>query len=130
MAKTKGVTNEATGPGNQIQLRFNEDAVSDKVSETGFNFFYDGGKGLLGALNVARQVEKFRPILVYNTDAVVHYVALSENSGMAAPATGADGVPIMPNTFLILSSGENTYIRSDGALVFGYMANDNVIEKN
>lgn len=126
--KIKSVKPTVTSPDAQGQVRFNEDSCSDKVSETGFNYFYDGGKGLLGALNAAKKVAKFRPIYIFNTDAVYHYVAFGTTSGMAAPAGGATGIPIPPNQGVVVSSGSNTYIRSDNALVFGYMANDNVVE--
>ena len=122
---TKKAKGSATGPANQAQVRFNENANSDKVSETGFDFF---SGVLLGELNTAAVlVTPNRPIYVFNNSAVVQYVAFSQNPAMPAPATGAAGVPIAPYSGIVLASGENTYIRASAVTVFGYEADDNVV---
>jgi len=124
---TKRVLSPATGPSNQAQLRFNEESCSDKVSETGFDYF-GGTSALLGALDAAVLVPKFRPILVVNASGAIQYVSLSDDPAMAAPIGGATGIPIAADGgSIVLSSGENTYIRASNANVFGYLASDNVL---
>ena len=129
MSETKKVKGTITGPGNQAQIRFNEDACSDKVSETGLNYFYgvSNAEGLLGALGNAIRCGKFKPIYVFNTAGAVAYVAFGD-TGVAAPTSGANGVPIPAGQGMMLSSGQNEFIRASAATVFGFVANENVIE--
>lgn len=125
---TKRTKGRLTGPGNQAQIRFNEGACSDKVSESGLNYFYNNGEGLLGELNSAAvEVGKFKQVLVFNTTGSLGYVAFGDST-LAAPAGGATGVPIPAGQGVVLASGENTHIRASAATVFGYLAEDNVIE--
>ena len=125
----KSIMPPATSPMNQAQARFNEDALSDKVSETGFNFFYTGG--LLGEIGTAPVlIPQWRPILVVNTNAAIQYVAMSDNPLMVAPAGGATGIPIAANGGrMVLSSGPNSYIFSSSVDLFAYAANDNVVDQ-
>jgi hypothetical protein len=123
---TKRVKGSSTGPGNQSQLRFNEAACSDKVSESGLNFFYGANAGILGALNVAKECGPFKTVYVFNTDAAIRYVRFG-NAAVAAPTGAADGFPLLPSTGMMFASGENTHVRSNHALVFGFVAEDNVI---
>jgi hypothetical protein len=116
-----------TSPESQAQIRFNEDACADKNSESGLNYFHSSG--LLGPLNNAIAIPNFRPVLIINTSGMVQYVALSKNAAMAAPANGTQGIPLAPNGgSIMLATADNTYIRASSANVFGYLANDNVID--
>ena len=129
MAETKKTLPPSTGPANQTQLRFNEDACSDKVSETGFNYFYgaSNAEGLLGALNTAKRCGKFKPVMVFNVSAAVVYVKFGDST-VTAPTGGADGVPIPPNNYVVLASGQNEFVISNVATTFGYAAKENVSE--
>ena len=122
---TKRTKGPQTGPGNQSQIRFNEAACSDKVSETGFNFFHGGGAGLLGDLTAAVAVPPLRPVYVFNANAAIRFAAFGA-SGLGVPADGAAGVPIASNTGIVLSSGDNTFIRASGAGVFAFVAEENI----
>ena len=126
---TKKAKGNATGPGNQSQLRFNEGAVSDKVSESGFHFFYgaSNAEGLLGDIAAGADVPKFRPVMLCNSTAGNLFVAFGD-SGLAAPTGGANGVMIPANSCVVLSSGDNVRVRSSAAGVFAYVADDNVVE--
>lgn len=124
---TKKVKGAVTGPALQSQVRFNESSCGDKISETGFDYF-GGSSVILGALNAAVAVPQFRPVLIVNTGGALAYVALSDDPLMAAPATGADGIPLAPDGGrIVLATGENTYIRASAATVFGFIADDNVM---
>ncbi len=130
MARTKKVVGNSTGPGNQAQLRFNEPACSDKVSEAGLNYFYgaSNAEGLLGGIVGGVTVPKFRPILLLNNTGALAYVAFGD-SGLAAPTGPTDGVPILDGQVLMLNSGDNIRVRSSAAsVVFAYAAEENIIE--
>ena len=129
MANTKKVRGFATGIGNQAQVRFNEDSCSDKVSETGLNFFHGASltDGLLGALGSAVRCGAFKPVYIVNTANALAYVSFGASS-MSAPSGGANGIPLGPYQGLMLSSGPNLFVRASAATVFGYVASENVIE--
>lgn len=78
---------------------------------------------ILGALNVAVHVGKGNQLYVYNNTGAVHYVKFGD-SAVAAPTSPADGIPIPANSYLLIGSGEDDYVRSDVATVFGYLMND------
>ena len=104
----KGVKPPATSPSSQHQLRFNEDSLADKKSETGFNFFYTGG--LLGDLGTVKLIPRWRPILVVNTDVVLRYVSINS---------------IVPNTLLAVLA-VNAIATGDGA-VAGIITVDSLV---
>ena len=122
--KSKGTT----GPGNQAQLRFNEPACSDKVSEAGLNYFYGTSKteGLLGDIAAGKDVPKFRPVHILNNSGALAYVAFGD-SGLAAPSDATDGFPVLNGERIVLNSGGNTRIRSS-ATMYAFVAEDDVTE--
>jgi len=128
MATTKKARGNVTGPGNMSQLRFNEPSCSDKVSESGFNFFYGAlnGEGLIGDIATGVRVPAFRPVMLVNTSAGTLFVAFGD-LGLAAPAGAATGIPLAAGEKLILSSGDNIGVRSSGAGIFAYVAEENVV---
>jgi hypothetical protein len=118
---TKRAKAPVTGPGAQAHIRFNENANSDKVSETGFDFT----GGILGPINTAVLCGANKPVMVCNTDTVVRFVLFGDNT-VAAPTGLSDGIMIPPQTCMMLSSGTNTHIRSSSANVGAYVAVENV----
>ena len=116
-------TKTSIGPSLVTQLTYNQYSSSSKVSESGLDFFWSGG--ILGALSSAVLVAKHKPILICNTANALAYVAFG-GSSVAAPASAAAGVMLAPYGSIILSSGENTYVRASAATVFGFVANDDV----
>lgn len=126
---TKKAKGSATGPALIAQLKFNEPACSDKVSEAGLNFFWgvSNAEGLLGDIAAGKKVPKFRPIAILNNSGAIAYIALGD-PGLAAPVGPATGFPILNGQVLMLNSGDNVVVRSSVANVFAYVAEDNIIE--
>jgi hypothetical protein len=77
----------------------------------------------IGPLNNAVRVGDHQPVVVFNSGATVAYVKFGPQS-VSAPTGPADGIPIQPNEKYEVNSGNNEFIRSDSADVYGY-ASDN-----
>lgn len=118
---TKRAKAPVTGPAAQHHIRFNENANSDKVSETGFDF----SGGILGDLSAGVRCGPNKPVMVCNNNAAVAFVVFGDIS-VGAPASIADGIMLPPNSCTVLSSGANTHVRSSAATVGGYVAVENI----
>jgi hypothetical protein len=103
------------------QLAFNEKACAQK------NVIVGGSYDILGPIGNAVRVGPYASIMVANTDAAAgHYVALGDSS-IAAPTGLADGIYVPAGGILYISSGLNTYIRSDSASVGAYKVQDSIV---
>jgi hypothetical protein len=103
------------------ELVVNRDANSIKVSETGFQV-----ETFLGAVDTAQPCGQEKPVLIANSDGLIHYVRFGD-SAVAAPTGLSDGIMVPPNALIVLASGTNTHIRSDSNKVGGYVATEQVI---
>jgi len=108
------------GPAKQEQLSWNGGSNSRRVCEVGHDFFSTGS--ILGELSVARLVPSHRSVLVFNSSGVVKYVAFG--NAAVAPTGQTNGVPVLAGQYVILSSGDNTHIRSSDNTVYGFVAKE------
>lgn len=122
-------TKNSSSPSLQAQLKFSDDSCTDKVSESGHNFFHgtSNAEGLLGDLAAGVVVDKYSPVYVFNTTGSTAFVAFGD-AGLAAPTGGANGIPIPAARGLMLNSGDNTVIRSSVAGLFGYTPVSDIVE--
>jgi len=64
-------------------------------------------------------------VLIFNNSATVSFVKTgTDASNLPAPTGGANGIPIPPNDWLVISMGSNKYIRANAATTFGYVIDD------
>jgi hypothetical protein len=80
---------------------------------------------LLGALNAGVQVDQGSLVAVYNNSASTAFV-ITGLTLPAAPSTGANGIPIPPNSYLIIPMGQTNFIISSAATCFGYQLQDDL----
>lgn len=104
-------------PSTQVQETYSAEAKAQRQAEAGLYWTP------MGALNAAKRGEQGQSIMVFNTDTSVHYVRTGA-AAVAAPTGGTDGIPVMAESFLIISLGPDEFLRSDSALVFGYKASN------
>ena len=79
-----------------------------------------GKVSMLGALNAAKGAEQGDLIAVYNNSGAVSFVKTGTTSAVTAPVGAADGVPVPPNSYIIIAMGEDNYIIASAATTFGY----------
>lgn len=102
-------------PAKIAQQTFSAEAKVQRNSEAGLSWT------AVGALDAAKQVGTNVSVLVYNSDTAVHYVKFGA-SNVTAPTNATNGIPVPPGLTAVYSSGPNTHVISDSALVFGYKA--------
>lgn len=66
-------------------------------------------------------------LYLYNNSATVAWVALSTDPAVATPTGFANGIPLKPNDWTILSAGENNFILSSAATVGLYEPKDDTV---
>lgn len=103
------------------ELTFNRDANSCKVSETGFEV-----DTFLGAIDTAKNCGPQKPVIIANSDGLIHFVRFGDAS-VAAPTGLTDGIMIPPNSLKVLASGANTFVRSDSNKVGAYVATEQIL---
>jgi hypothetical protein len=113
--RTPEKLHRVTDPGSILQSQYSDESQVIRGAEAGLNW------KPLGALGSKAQVGKARAILLYNSSASVAFVAFGDNT-VAAPATAAAGIPILPNDTFICNSGLDQWIIASSASVFGYTA--------
>lgn len=79
----------------------------------------------LGPLGAATYTGAYRSVLVFNSTASTHYVAIG-GSSMAAPTGPSDGIPVPAGRSVVINTGAYDCVRSDSAGVYGYWAPDNL----
>jgi len=102
-----------TDLGTILQSIFADFAGVIKTAESGLNLTP------IGALDSAKRIGKNTPILVYNNDTSDHFVTFGAD-GVSAPSDATDGIPVLAGETMMLNSGDNAWVISDSASVFGY----------
>lgn len=80
----------------------------------------------MGNLGTQVLVNAGSTIWVFNSDTAIHYV-ITGASGLAAPTGPANGIPVPPGEYICISNAGDNGIRSDSALVFGYLVDDETV---
>jgi len=114
--------------------RVNKEMRQDMASVPSlvFNKYAGGNKtisigpslSILGPLNAAVGVPQGSALWIYNNSGTLAYVAFGQTSAVAAPSSPANGIPLPPNAYTYLSAGENSFVISNAATVFGYLVID------
>ena len=91
-------------------------------------FSIDMGKAQkMGAINAVTFVGECKIVALFNNSATVAFVNVG-NSSVPAPSSPADGFPIKPFDYLVLSTFDDDYIISNSANVYAYLlADDNKV---
>lgn len=106
---------KVSDPGRIGQKSFSLIAEVQKNSDAGLSWTP------LGEASAAIRVGKKTPIMLFNSTGVIGYVAFGD-SAMAAPTAPANGIPVLPNSIIILNSGENEFVRASVNTIFAYTA--------
>lgn len=69
-------------------------------------------------------------LYIYNNAATIAWVALSTDPAVAAPTGFANGIPLKPNDWTVLSAGENSFIYSSAATVGLYEPKDDTVPRD
>ena len=77
----------------------------------------------IGAISAIQKTEQGKTIALFNSDTAIHWVKFGDAS-VAAPTGFADGLPVPPGQYSFFSVGRNCGFRSDSALVFAYVLQD------
>lgn len=101
-------------PAKIFQLIFDNLSESIKVAPIGFNY------KPVGSIATAVKVGFNTPVMIYNPTNAVAFVAFGD-SNVAAPASAATGIPVLPNEKAILSSGPSTQFVIASAALFAYI---------
>lgn len=110
----KKLNGRMTDKGKRGQLMFADEASVSRTGDAGMDW------KPIGALVPAQNVGTGCPVLVYNSGASVAFVACGKTETVTAPTSAANGVPVLAGQTLVLNSGENSWIISSSASVFGY----------
>lgn len=62
-------------------------------------------------------------VALYNNDTSVHFYRTGDIT-VTSPTGFSDGIPIPPQTMIIVPLGDDLAIRADSALVFAYVVHD------
>ena len=100
-------------PGKMAQKTFSIAAEVQKNADAGLFWIP------LGAANNAVRVGAKTPVMCFNSTASIAYVTFGDAT-VAAPAAPATAIPILPNSLIILNSGDNEWVRASAATVFVY----------
>lgn len=98
-----------------------------KIVDVGPEFLKDVANAFVSGRDVSGSSNAILPgsiIYLYNNAATVAWVALSTAAIGADPTGFADGIPLKPNDWTILSAGENSFIRSSANTVGLYEMKD------
>lgn len=101
-----------------LELVYNEAAASLKQSDVRLKIA-NGGV----AASTARGFDKGSLVALFNSDTAVHFYATG-GSAMGAPSGATNGIPVFPGSLIVVPLGDDTYIRSDSALVFVYAVDE------
>jgi hypothetical protein len=101
-------------PGAARQAVYSDEAQSERSSEAGLNWKPKG------AIGTRVRVEKAMPVMLYNSAAAVAFVKFGDQSVTAA-ADAASGIPVLPNSILVVNSGLDEYVIASAATVFAYI---------
>ena len=107
--------NKIVSPGTISQNTYDGDAKAQRNSESGLSWTP------VGAINAAVRVGKSTSIMIYNSAGAVGFVKFGAQA-VVAPTTAANGIPILPNSIMIISSGQSDWIIGSAATLFAYSA--------
>lgn len=114
---------KSISPSNLVNVVFNENANSNKTSETGFDY----SDGILGPIGSATLCGANKPVMVCNSDTSIHYVKFGDSS-VTAPTGLSNGIMIPSGQCVVLASGANTHVISDSATVGAYVAEEDIVD--
>lgn len=80
----------------------------------------------LGDASVVRKVEPGSVIALYNNTSTTAFAKIGDNSSLAAPTGGADGICLRPNDYTVVSVAEFNGIIANTANVFAYLVVDDL----
>jgi hypothetical protein len=101
--------------GSIVQSIFADGAATIRVAESGLDL------SILGALGAGVRVGSGAPIMCFNSAGAVAYVSFGVQ-GLAAPTGPTNGIPVPAGQSIMLNSGDQEWIRSSAATVYGYQA--------
>ena len=104
---------QAAGAAQIPQTEHSTLAGDHKVAEAGLRWYP------LGDPSTAIRVGYRTPVLIYNPTAGDLFVNFGP-AGVAAPTSGANGMPVLSKSVIVYNSGYDAYIRSSGAGLFAY----------
>jgi len=111
--RTKKITNQAAIGINTFSAKSN--AV--RVGRAGIALLP------IGPLGAAIRVGPGNTLEVYNSTASVVFVSFGIQT-MSAPVGPADGIPVLPNSYRELNSGDSQWVRASSSSAFGYIDAD------
>lgn len=76
-----------------------------------------------GEASSAIKIGPGKQLRIWNSDTAVHYVVFGDAS-VGAPTGATDGIPIPPESYILLGTGEDTHVIADSATVFVYEIRD------
>ena len=106
-------------PGKISQKSFSIQAEVQKNSESGLSW------KPLGAASAAVRVGAKTPVMCFNSAGAVAFVAFGDQT-IAAPTTGANGMPVLANSSSVYNSGDSEWIRASAGTVFVYTADPEI----
>jgi hypothetical protein len=123
MAKRRSKPSDKTLGGNvALDIGFNEYAGAHKVMASVM------GKMLpLGATSTALKIDAGKTIALFNNSGSTVFYLTSGDPAMAAPTGGANGIPVAPYSWQIITMAGDTVLRSSSSSLFAYEVLDDTI---
>jgi hypothetical protein len=100
------------------QNTYSDTAKAQRDAESGLAW------NIKGECSSAKKVGANRSVMLFNNSGAVVFAKFGDSS-VSAPTGGANGLCIPPNDYIIVSSGENEYVRSNVNTTFVYTAQGN-----
>lgn len=112
--------------GSLVSTQSNPYSGAQKVLEAGPDFQKQSGNAFVSGQDASAgiSVAPWSMMWLYNNASAVAWVALSTAAIGSAPSNFATGIPLPPNAWTLLASGENSFIRTSAATVGLYLVND------
>lgn len=105
---------------------FNETAGSNKVMNSGPQMLAKPGDDSVAAydFSAGTAIGNGVSLWIYNSSGSVAFINFGKTALPAAPTSLATGIPLKPNDWTFLNTGEYNYIRTSAATVGVYMIKD------
>lgn len=108
--------------GSAISIGFNQYAGAHKQLPTGAML------NIMGTLAADIDVGYGESVWVYNNSGTVAYISFySPTNPKVAPTDLANGIPVPPNSYLVVGSGTNNIITGSAASLGVYVAQDDSV---
>jgi hypothetical protein len=116
----------AMDSGSIASTQSNPYSGGQKVLHVGPDFQKQGADTFVNGQDVSTggSVAPWKTLWLYNNASTVAWVALGSTTIATPPTSFATGIPLQPNSWTMLSSGENSFIQTSAATVGLYVAND------